>query len=417
MTRDYARTVRGISDHWSVGTRIAHYRGRRGLTQAVLAGLVGRSEDWLSKIERGERPVRNIDVLVEVARAPRVTLGDLIGQPVLAEDEERLDDVPAVRDALMSPRSLLPRLFGSDGQPPPDVSGIASLASFAWDDFQRGRLGEVVTALPGLVTSAQALEDAAARDASVIGRRDRWALSARIHHLVSTTLIKFGETDLAWLAAERAIRAGDASGDPLALASAARAGTHALLALGRFREASELGSRAAIWLDENLPADDPAALSLLGMLHLRMALAAARRGDRAATEHLLGLAAEAARRLGRDANLWHTGFGPTNVVLHRFAAALGLGDVAYVVEHGPAVRPDNLPVERTVGFRIDLARALALAARDAEAVQVLLTAEDEAPSLVRHNVVVRETVRDLHRRDRNRTRLLAELAERCRAVA
>jgi hypothetical protein len=27
----------------------------------------------------------------------RVTLGDLVGQPVLAEDEQRQDDVPAVR--------------------------------------------------------------------------------------------------------------------------------------------------------------------------------------------------------------------------------------------------------------------------------------------------------------------------------
>src|SRR5690606_14643091 len=80
----------------------AFYRTRRGLTQAVLANLVGRSEDWLSKIERGEREIRRLDILTELARALRITLGDLIGQPVLVEDDREDDNVPAIRDALMS---------------------------------------------------------------------------------------------------------------------------------------------------------------------------------------------------------------------------------------------------------------------------------------------------------------------------
>ncbi|WP_428983209.1 helix-turn-helix transcriptional regulator [Phytohabitans maris] len=41
----------------SVGERIAAYRRRRGLSQAALAGLVGRSELWLSQVERGIRSV------------------------------------------------------------------------------------------------------------------------------------------------------------------------------------------------------------------------------------------------------------------------------------------------------------------------------------------------------------------------
>jgi transcriptional regulator with XRE-family HTH domain len=45
--------VRGASDSMRVGERIAFYRQRRDLTQAVLAGMVGKSEDWLSKIQRG----------------------------------------------------------------------------------------------------------------------------------------------------------------------------------------------------------------------------------------------------------------------------------------------------------------------------------------------------------------------------
>ncbi|MET7806603.1 helix-turn-helix domain-containing protein [Micromonospora chersina] len=36
----------------SLGERIAAYRRRRGLSQAALAGLIGRSESWLSQVER-----------------------------------------------------------------------------------------------------------------------------------------------------------------------------------------------------------------------------------------------------------------------------------------------------------------------------------------------------------------------------
>lgn len=40
-----------------IGERIAIYRRRRGLTQLVLAGLIGRSESWLSQVERGIPPL------------------------------------------------------------------------------------------------------------------------------------------------------------------------------------------------------------------------------------------------------------------------------------------------------------------------------------------------------------------------
>ncbi|MGH8898669.1 MAG: helix-turn-helix domain-containing protein, partial [Egibacteraceae bacterium] len=37
----------------SIGERIAYYRHRRGLTQLVCGNLVGRSESWMSQVERG----------------------------------------------------------------------------------------------------------------------------------------------------------------------------------------------------------------------------------------------------------------------------------------------------------------------------------------------------------------------------
>jgi transcriptional regulator with XRE-family HTH domain len=411
--------MRGAGDQFSIGERIAFYRRRRGLSQVVLANLVGRTEDWLSKIERGEREIRRLDVLADVARALRVTLGDLLGEPVLLEDEQEHDDVPAIRDALMAPRRLSRTLF-SMSMPLEyiDPVPVARLAEAAWSSYQKGDLGQVVTALPGLIKTTQQMEAASTEDAAY--RRSCAAVSARVHHLAATTLSKIGEADLAWIAAERAMQAADDADDPLVLASAARSGTHALLAVGRFEDALELGEVAARWLRPRMGAGDPAALSLYGMLYLRTAVAAARHQDRSTAHGLLTQAGRAADQLGVDANYWQTGFGPSNVELHRISAALDLGDISQVIDSAPRVNVDHLPVERQVTHLIDLARALSLVAKDDDALQTLLTAEQKSPGIVRHSVVVREVVRSMYRRapataGKKSSPLLA-LAERCRAV-
>src|SRR5918998_5495513 len=68
-----------MDEHLSVGERIAYWRRRRGLTQEVLAGLVGRSVPWLSRIERGERVLDKIADLLTLARVLKVKPDHLIG--------------------------------------------------------------------------------------------------------------------------------------------------------------------------------------------------------------------------------------------------------------------------------------------------------------------------------------------------
>lgn len=414
--------MRGAGDLSTVGERIAFYRARRGYTQTQLANLVGRRTDWLSKIERGERSLRNVDLLADLARVLRVTLPDLLGQPVLLEDAQERDDVPAIRDALMAPTRLSRTLFGSELAPkrPLDPVRQGKLVEFLWSNYQAGRLADVIAGLPEQIRAAQALEDQAS-ERSNESTQQAWAVSARTHHLAATALSKIGESDLAWIAAERAMKAADESADPLVLASAARAATHALLAVGRYDDALSLGETAARWLAPRVADGDPEALSLLGMLHLRTAVAAARHQDRATATELLGRAALAAEQLAVDANYWQTGFGPTNVALHRLSAGLDLGDVAWVAEHGQQVGAEDLPVERRVTHMIDVARALSYLAKDTEALDLLLNAERQAPALVRHSASVREMVKDMHRRSPvtggSRSSELLAFAQRCRAVA
>ena len=67
------------SEREAAGQRIARARRRRGLSQAVLAGLVGRSESWLSQVERGKRGVDSHSALVRLAEVLRVDIEELTG--------------------------------------------------------------------------------------------------------------------------------------------------------------------------------------------------------------------------------------------------------------------------------------------------------------------------------------------------
>ncbi|UWE12149.1 helix-turn-helix domain-containing protein [Actinacidiphila bryophytorum] len=410
--------MRGLGDHLTIGERIAFYRKRRGYTQEVLAGLVGRSTDWLAKAESGRRRPPRIDMLADLARVLRVLLGDLVGKPMLMEEDNQRDDVPAVRDALMSPRRLSHLLFGPNADAQlPTPAPVAMRVEQAWYDYESGRFGSVVAALPALLQSAQELEDRAARREE--DRHDCWSVSGRAHHLAATTLAKIGESDISWLAAERPVQAADASDDPLVLASAARSGTHAFIANGRYDAAISLGDTTAAWLAPRVGENDPAALSLLGMIHLRAAVAAARHQDPPTVNRLLERAEDLVDNLGSDENYWQTDFGPTNVILHRLSVELDLDNVSYVVEHG-RINVDHMPQERSVTHRIDLARALSLAGHGDEAFSVLRTAERSSPELVRNNPRVRETLRDLTKEDPvtagSRSSEVFVMAQRCRAV-
>ncbi|MGH3921560.1 MAG: helix-turn-helix domain-containing protein, partial [Pseudonocardiaceae bacterium] len=48
----------------SIGDRIRYWRKRRSLSQTVLANRVGRSESWLSQVERGNRPIVKLNDLI-----------------------------------------------------------------------------------------------------------------------------------------------------------------------------------------------------------------------------------------------------------------------------------------------------------------------------------------------------------------
>jgi transcriptional regulator with XRE-family HTH domain len=71
------RAVPGEVDR-RFGEALARYRRRRGLTQTVVAGLIGRSAVWLSGVERGTVVADRLSDLADLARVLRVDVADLL---------------------------------------------------------------------------------------------------------------------------------------------------------------------------------------------------------------------------------------------------------------------------------------------------------------------------------------------------
>ena len=141
-------------------------------------------------------------------------------------------------------------------------------------------------------------------------------------------LRKLGEHELSWLAADRSIAVSQRAGDQLLAGCATYRVASALLALGRARPALEVNVNIANRLAPGADGETttPERLSVYGMLLLQGGMAAARIGDSSTVRDLMGGAEDAARSVGVDANHYWTSFGPTNVQLHRAAAAVELGE-------------------------------------------------------------------------------------------
>src|SRR3954454_10174442 len=102
----------------TIGQRVAWYRARRGLTQEVLAGMGGRTNDWLGKVENGRANLERLSVIKSLADALDVTVGDLLGEPSVMDwtPDASMRTVTLLREALMTYPALTPS--PSEAAPP-----------------------------------------------------------------------------------------------------------------------------------------------------------------------------------------------------------------------------------------------------------------------------------------------------------
>ncbi|TCB95663.1 hypothetical protein E0H26_19625 [Micromonospora zingiberis] len=295
-----------------------------------------------------------------------------------------LPNVAPLLDALISPRP--------SNATAPSAQQFSRAVSAAKIDYQACRYERV---LDQLVTLLPALRSART-GATSEQRAQIEVLAADLYHVVGSVLLKVGDRGMALVAAERSTRAAAASEDPVAVAASARIMTHALMSNGHDHQAVTLAGNAAGILDRATRLESTEAAAVYGALVLRGAVAAARSENRDTAQAMLDEASRVAARLGYDGNDRWTGFGATNVLLHRVNIALTLGDAGTAIGIARTVPLDKVTLaERKASLYVDVARAYTQWGRYEQGLTALRTAHEVAPEEIRCRPAVQRIAGDL----------------------
>lgn len=373
------------ADH--IGARLAYWRRRRGMTQAVLAGLAGVSQSFVSHVEAGRRSVERRSTLVALARALQVTVADLLGQPGDPTDPLKSDvaaAAPAIRAALIEIEE------GERHAPRKHPDELAAAIEQMADLRARSDYAAMAPLLPALLP-----------EAAVAGHIPL----TRVAYQASACLRRFGYRDLALSAARVAVNAASAAEDP-AWIGAARFAHMLTLPPEVAATTGRLADRTVAQLQAG--AADPAVRQVLGQLHMSASFAHAVAGhDDDARAHL-GAAQQEAESLGDPVDglgFNNMAFGPTNVKLWRMAVAVEGGEYGSAIELSKQVDPGPLRVvDRHQAYWLDLGRAYAHSGRtDREALAAFTRAERAAPVPFSVNPLVRDSLTSMMYRAQRRT--------------
>lgn len=392
----------------SLGRKIAFYRSQRGLSQRDFAAMIERSETWVSQVERGARRIDRMTVLRRVADVLGVPLGELAADTaVVAAVHQRPE--PAISLRMLLSSSLTLALAIDPPVEAADLDEVQSRVARAWELAHAAAYEDLVPLLTALIPALEA----ASRTSKGSAKRRTLVALAKTYHAVAAALAKLGESDAAWVAADRAIAVAERAGDRLLMAEGAFRLVLVFQADRRHDQAEHTAHTAVEALEPLAAAADLAAISLQGVLWLQLALIAARRNDPGQAEQRLTCAREAAARLGADRNDYDTEFGPTNVAIQEVAVAVELGDAGTALHRASRIDTRSLSPERQARLLIDVGRAHLQRHHHREAVRALLDAETLTPEQVRQHKLVRSLLLDLGRTEHRSDAALRDLALRC----
>lgn len=386
------------------------------MSQSDLAAAMGRSESWVSQVERGVQPVERLSVLQALADALKVSVREVRPEaaPTEAtepEEQSPNNDLDGLRVALTGHPAL-----GSLFEQPP-TGPVPSLAEFrqsvedAWALTHASSYAALSDHLVRLLPSIEA----AVRHAPAGERAELHALRAKAYQAAASSFTRQDQADAAWIAADRALQAAELAGQPLEVVASLFRMSHAFMRQQHMEQAEQAASSALAVLDPRAaaPACPPEELSLVGAMNLVLAVINAREGNRGRTHQHIDRAREIAARLGEDRNDFDTEFGPTNVEIHAMSTAVELGDAGLALEVAQQVDASGLSPERQARFLLDVARAHAQRRHVGEATAALLEAEALTPEQVHDHHLAREVIRDLIQLSGTRVPdALRDLAER-----
>lgn len=382
-----------------IGERVQHLREQRGMSRPVLAGLCGRSSDWLKQIESGKRPLRNYTLLVRLATALRVAdlsaiTGDVgVTQRLGPQCRPFGDALTAIWDAVHGHRQQP----DGGGEARPDVAAMRGRIDRAWLLWHRSPRNrtEVLALLPNLITGAEA----AARQLDGVARRRGHATLAAAYRLASQATAHLAPAELAWLIAGRAVSCAEQADDPVTIGAAAWNMGNLMRDGENPQRAIQVVTDAAARLQPHLGEAGPGARAIYGALHLHAAVTSARQGrDGEAWSHWD--AGEAvARTLPAGYVEPTTVFGRANVQFHAVSVATDLRKAGRALQTASEIDPNAMPsLERRARLWVEVARGHLLRGDMRAAATILALAHEINAETVRHTPAARTVATQLWRR-------------------
>ncbi|MEV6131180.1 helix-turn-helix domain-containing protein [Streptomyces violaceusniger] len=388
-----------------IGRRARRARLRLGMPQADLAVALGKSQGWVSKMERGLIELDRVGLLNLLAAELHVHPNDLIGRPYNSSPEENRWQVAASSVLRELRRYDLAPIF--DGTPRP--------ASQLWQETTRlHRLRDaaanvaIMQVLPDLFREARALAEVSTGHE----REEAFAIYAVCCKFAHTAAHALGHPELVAMACERAAWSARLSGDSVMPAMADWMRVWDMWATADWADSVALSDKALQSVQQAYDQGEPLAIRAWGSLQLRAAVSAARGGRRAEAEDRIAHARDAADRLGAYSgppvyDRHSLTFSPGNVQIHAISVALEMRDQRSALAINRKTSPElvaALPNSRQGHHHMDLGRAWLWDGNRDKALKELETAERIAPQLIRNHPIARSTLRSLVYAERATTR-------------
>jgi transcriptional regulator with XRE-family HTH domain len=379
-----------------IGERLRFYRQAKGKTQAVVAGLAGVTEDYLSQIERGLK-TPTISLLHRFSKVLGVRISELLGESAAEHNDAVMPAGHALQQALIAHRDDV------RADESLDLPSLRARVEAAWDIWQGRprRFTEQSAVLPALVTDVQAAQRVLETSGTELERREGYRLAADLYFLLRTYAKRIGRVDLSLLVADRGVLAAQAAKDPIRMAAAKWNMGHVLLAQGDAEGAEDVALQAIVDLQLHPGNNGPDVAAMTGALWLVSAVAAVRNGDPwAARERVRDKAWAAARESGEGNVMW-TVFGPVNVALHAMSLEMETGEAAEALRLADDIDASALPsLERQTTFALEVARCYEQRRDDPGVLVHLANAESTGPEDMQYNTMARELVQGLLKRAR-----------------
>jgi len=169
-----------------IGKRVQLLRKTRGLSQKTFAMKVDRSVSWVTKVERGERQIDSVTMLLRIADALGVELHQVTGRPYFPEPRGRN---ATEWQGLRPLRRALMRYEAFTATAESDPTSVRSVDELRLQARHLRRLyntspynfSAVLPLLPSIITEAQT----AARILEGSARLDALAVLANLYRLAN----------------------------------------------------------------------------------------------------------------------------------------------------------------------------------------------------------------------------------------